>query len=314
MLKLKDIQPATLNRIRLWIIIIASLFTCLMFGLMYLTDVKFFHSNAPGYVILVIIVILIAFFIYKRETIDKTIKKLLLFLLIVSAIPIIAYLIADSFLYKNLGSDIYWFLADTTHGILLSVIVLFYLTYIHRIDQIIPGLLIIIMTGLILNRSGLEDEASVLLILGFFFLGISIIYAGIRSLWDYKDNRFIRWVFFSLALILAFSISTFLIKFGMWEAAHTSTLDFFGAIFFLVACLLLFAAMHFSNFIEWTRKQKQLFFRIFLIPMVFLLILFSLKFLLPGTPYQKLFFRGYTEKEKVFFDMKKYDLKEPEEK
>ncbi len=311
--KLKDIKPDTLNRIRLWIIIIALLFTCLIFSLMYFTDLKFFKGNAPGFAILVICVILIAFFIYKRETVDKTIKKLFLFLLIVSVIPIIASLFADSFLYKKLGSDIYWFIADTTHGILLSVIVLFYIIYIHRIDQIVPGLLIIIMAGLILNRSGLENEAIVLVILGFFFLGISIIYAGIRSLWDYKDNRFIRWVFFSLALILAFSISTFLIKFGMWEAAHTSTLDFFGAIFFLVACLLLFAAMPFSNFIEWSKKQKHLFYRIFLIPILFLLVLFSLKFLLPGNSYQKLFFKGYTEMEKVYFDMDKYVLDESKE-
>jgi len=298
--RLKDIKPATLNRIRLWIISISFLLFCLVFSLGYITDLEFFEGNAPGYLLFVICFILIALFLFKRETVDKTIKSVLLFLFLVSGIATLIILFADTFIYYNLSPDVYWMLADTSHATLVSVSILFYL-------------LVIIIAGLILNRIGMDDEAILLLILGFFFLGISIIYAGIRSFWDFKDNRFISSVFFSLALILAFCITTFLVKFGMWEAAHTSTLDFFGAIFFLGACLILFAAMPFSNFIEWTKRQKKLFLRVFLIPMAFLLILFSLKFLLPGNSYQKLFFKGYTEMEKVFFGMKKYDIKEPEE-
>jgi len=314
MFKLKNIDPRLLNRIRLWAMIIAFLSTCLMISIGYLTDLKFFEGNAPGYAILIICVILIALFLFKRETVDKPIKRVLLFLFLVSGIATLIILFADTFIYYKLSPDIYWMLADTSHAILISVSILFYLIYFTRIDLIIPGLIAIIVIGLILNRFGLEDEGIVLLILGFFFLGISIIYAGIRSFRDFKDNLFIRWVFFSLALILAFCITTFLVKFGMWEAAHTSTIDFFGAIFFLVACLLLFAAMPFSNFIDWTRKQKQLFYRLFLMPMIFLLLLFSLKFLLPETSYQKMFFKGYAEMEKVYFGMDKYELKEDKEK
>jgi hypothetical protein len=314
MFKLKNIEPATLNRIRLWAIIISFLSLCLIFSLMYLTDLKFFEGNAPGYAILVICVFLIVLFLFKRETVDKTIKRILFFLFFVSGIITLVFLLADRFLYDKLSNNVYWLLNDTFLATLITVCILFYLIYIHRIDLIIQGLIVVIIAGLILNRFGLEDEAIVLLILGFFFLVISIIYAGIRSLRDYKDNRFIGWVFFSLALILAFSITTILVKFGSWEAAHTSTLDFFGAVFFLVACLLLFAAMPFSNFIEWTKKQKQLFYRVFLIPMIFLLVLFSLKFLLPGISYQKLFFKGYTEMEKVYFGMDKYELEEIKEK
>ena len=111
------------------------------------------------------------------------------------------------------------------------------------------------------------------------------------------------------------SNAIFFVKFLQWEAASINTIDYVGVLCFIGACLLLFASLPFLDFIEWSRTQKRFFYRVFIIPMLFLFILFSLKFLIPGNAYQKLFFPGYKEKEekeKVYFNMKKYEIKEPD--
>lgn len=314
MQKLKNIKPARLNRIRSWLLTGFFLYFYVAISLSYISDLRFFTDVGFIYPLLVLSLVLAALFLFKSETVSKTMKRVLLFLLILSGSFMLLMTIPNTFLYNNLRGNLYRILTDTSIGTFTSAGILFYLIWFQRTDLSIPGLVAVIVTGLILNRViGTEDLAVTLLVFGFFFLIISMIYAGIRSLRDFKDNLFIGWVFFSLSLVLAFCLTPFLVKFFTWEAAHTTAFDFIGAIFFLVACLLMFAAMPFSNFIEWTGKQKGLFYRMFLIPMTFLLLLFSLKFLLPGTSYQKIFFKGYAEMEKVYFGMEKYEIEQPEE-
>jgi hypothetical protein len=177
----------------------------------------------------------------------------------------------------------------------------------------LPGLILVILVGLFLNRIGFKGPAGSILIFTFMLFTVSLLYIGFRSLVQFRNNRFMSRLLFSLGLVLAFCSISLLIKFAKWEAAHISAMDYLGAIVFLIACIILFAAMPFSNFIEWTKRQKKFFFRLVLTPMVFFLIMFSLKFLLPGDSYQKMFFKGFSEKEKTFFGMDKYTLEEQED-
>ena len=312
MFKLKNIKPTTLNRLR-WIFLIAPILWLVCFDAI---NISTNFSVWLGGMVIIILLLLVTIFsllmMVRKETISN---KIILFIIILACISGLIYLLARYAgpLWK-IDHTLYYFVIEVSSIIAISSVILLYIIYFRFVEVIMPLSLLIILAGLSLNRIGAENEAVVILFLGFGFISVGFIHAGIRSLRYFKGNSLIRRLLLVLGFILAFCSTIFLVKFSTWEAAYTSTLDFIGAIFFLVACLLLFATMPFSDFIEWTTRQKRLFYRVFLIPMIFFLVLFSLKFLLPGTSYQKLFFKGYAEKDKVFFGMKKYELKETEEK
>ncbi|MCK4344201.1 MAG: hypothetical protein KAX05_02865 [Bacteroidales bacterium] len=307
---MKNIEPAKLNKLRLLTLIVAFIFLAV-------TDIFFYTDLFPNLqvglenTVFVPYLFLITLILFKRETVSRNFKKVLISLVCISGLVVLYF--NYSKIYNELPYSLYWIITDVSKITLISVSILFYFLYLHKTDIFIPGLIMVILVGLFLNRIGLEYEAIILLLFGFGLFSVSLIYVSIRSLRDFLDNKFVGRLFFSIGVILAFCNATFFIKFSMYEAAYISTIDFFGAIFFLIACLLLFAFMPFSNFIEWSKRQKRLFYRLFLIPMIFLLLLFSLKFLLPGTTYQKLFFKGYAEKEKTYFGMDDYKIKKAEE-
>lgn len=308
--KFKNIEPARLNKLRFLTLIAAFIFMTVSYSF---GNANLFPNLGGGLGIIAFVayLFLITLILFKRETVSRNFMGVLISLVCVSG------LVASYFYFSNIINELpyslYWIINDVSVAAFISISILFYFLYLHKTDIVIPVLIIVILIGLFLNRVGLEGGEDVIIIFGFGLSSISFIYVSFRSLRDFLDNKFVGRLFFSIGLILAFCNATFFIKFNMWEAAHISTIDFFGAIFFLIACLLLFALMPFSNFIEWSKRQKQLFYRLFLIPMIFLLLLFSLKFLLPGTTYQKLFFKGYIEKEKTYFGMDDYEIKEAEE-
>ena len=280
MLKLKNIEPAKLNRIRLLALIVSSTFFAVSSSLYYSLSLS--TIGEVGITVLAIIAIIIYLFLiflmlFRRKTVSRNLIRVLISLVCISGLVFLYFEYSN--IYNELPYSLYWIITDVYSFTLISVIILFYFLYLHKTDIVIPILIMVILIGLFLNRVGLEYEANVIILFGFGLSSISFIYVSFRSLRDFLDNKFVGRLFFSIGLILAFCNATFFIKFYMWEAAHISTIstiDFLGAIFFLIACLLLFALMPFSNFIEWSKRQKQLFSRLFLIPMIFLLLLFSL--------------------------------------
>lgn len=310
MLKLKNIEPAKLNNLRLFTLIAAFIF-------MTVSD-SFGNANlfpnlevGLGITAFVVYLFLITLILFKRKTVSRNLIRVLISLVCISGLVFLYF--SYSNIYNELPDSLFWIIIDVFSITSISVSILFYFLYIHKTEIIIPGLIMVILVGLFLNRVGLEDEAMLLIFFGFGLSSISFIYVSYRSLRDFLDNKFAIRLFFSIGVILAFCNATFFIKFIMWEAAHISTIDFVAAIFFLIACILLFASMPFTNFIEWSKRQKRFFYRLIIIPMIFMLLLFSLKFLLPGTIYQKLFFKVYAEKEKVYFRMDDYKIEETEE-
>ncbi len=312
MSKIKDIKPATLNRFR-WIFFIAPiLWLSLIYGLDFLIDYPNWFESILIILLLLLVIILAILMMVRKETIAK---KIIRFMIILACVSGLIYLLARYVIpLWRIDRELDYVVREGSSVIAVSMFILLYIIYFRFVEIIMPLSILLILAGLLMNRIGAENEAVVILFLGFGFVSVGSIQASIRSLRYFEKNSFVRRLLLLLGFILAFCGAVFLVKFSSWEGAHTSTLDFVGAISFLAACLILFGAMPFSNFIEWTKKQKQFFYRVFLTTMVFFLVLFSLKFLLPGTSYQKLFFKGYAQKEKVFFGMKKYELKEPGEK
>ena len=308
--KLKEIDPEILNRLR-WIFLASSAFFLILIDALetFIGMNNWFDITAIINLLLLITILPILMMV-RKETINK---RIILFIIILACLFGLIYLFVKFVvpLWK-IDRTLDYFVREVSSIIAVSSVILIYIIYFRFVEIIIPLSILIILTGLFLNRIGAEYEAVTILFLGFGFITIGFIHASIRSLRYFKEINFVRRLLLFLGIILACCSAIFLVRFSSWEAAHTSKLDFFGAILFLAACLLLFAAMPFSNFIEWTKNQKRSFYRLFLIPMIFFLVLFSLKFLLPGTTYQKLFFKGYAEKEKVYFGMKKYELPEPE--
>jgi H+/Cl- antiporter ClcA len=100
----------------------------------------------------------------------------------------------------------------------------------------------------------------------------------------------------------------FFLKFTESRPAFISVYDIIGVVGFLLTCLALFIILPFSNFIEWSKSQKQSFKRLIIMPLILFLLIFSLKFLLPGNVYRKVFFKEYSEAKKIYFDMKDYEI------
>lgn len=301
--KLKEIEPLKLNKIRC-IFLILSIFVLVVLSFL----VEFYKIYGVGYdifsIILIVLVLMLTFLmIYKSKTISKPIVLFLFTLTILAGLLFLTF----EYLINLSNYDLYWVINDVTSASFIASIILLYIIHFRDIDKFIPWIILLILAGLMLNRIGV-DEAFIVIFLGLSFIVVSFIFVSLRSIKYFEDNRIAGRTFFFLGLILAFCNTTFLIRFLQWEAAHISPLDIVGAIFFLIGCLLIFASMPFTNFIEWSSEQKRLFFRAFLIPMVFLFLLFTLKLLLPGNVYQKMFFEGYKEKEKVFFNMDDYEI------
>jgi len=63
-----------------------------------------------------------------------------------------------------------------------------------------------------------------------------------------------------------------------------------------------------KDFIEWSKPQRQAFKRLIILPLILFLLIFSLKFLLPGNVYRKIFFKEYSETKKIYFEMKDYEV------
>lgn len=134
MLKLKNIEPAKLNRIRLSVLIFTYLFFCLADSIYYFTDIKYFADVGFIFTLMVLCLFLIALILFKRETISLTFKRVLFVLILISGLAVLIMAFTDTYLYYNLPRNLYWFLLDISHATLISVIILFYY-YLYSQDR-----------------------------------------------------------------------------------------------------------------------------------------------------------------------------------
>ena len=208
---------------------------------------------------------------------------------------------------EELGGEIlYLAIGMGTVGIFLLSTIYVLTCYLYFFNNIFLGLFAGIMSGFVLNRFGVEFGGFITgLCLFLSFYGF--IYLAIKSSKKSKENKQFTRLISVFSYVNSFIFLLLFFKFSSYQPAFTKSLDAIGVIVFLLATIALFISMPFSNFIDWLRSQRQTFYKVILLPFVFFLLVFSLRFLLPEATYRKIFFIEYSRTEKVHFWMEDYE-------
>lgn len=246
-------------------------------------------------------VALIILFIYKRSTINKAIRRTLLYLIPVSIAGnlIIAHLFDDSVVADYLAAGfLFTFLSATTVSII---------NYSDKIEWILSAFIPVLIIGFILNRIGMA-EGQYIIPFAFFVLSIGFFYYAFKTLLGNNSNRKAGRILSSFYIINGLLNALLFLKFCESQPAFFSFYDISGAILFIMACIALFIIMPLSDFVDWSIQMKKSFKRLVIMPLIIFLVIFSLKFLLPDNTYRRIFFKEYSEKKKDYFLMKEYEI------
>jgi hypothetical protein len=255
-----------------------------------------------GTLLILSLIIVVVLFIYKRSTIKSSLKRFLVYLVPISFFLVLIF----EYTFNDFDSSDYfsgYSQINLTLSLILSII-----NYIEKIESILIGLILVIIIGFILNTLGFTIEGQLIIFFSFFLSSVGFIYLSIRSLKLLKENRAKGSIFVFYYLIIGVLNVFFLIIFSSDRPDLQSIYDKTGVIIFLLACLTLFIALPFSDFIEWSRQQKASFKRLIILPFMLFLIVFSLRFLLPETTYRKIFSQDSPGTEIVHFGMQDYKV------
>jgi len=304
---MKEIKAKELDKIR-WILIITSyILIVLDVGL---DNLETFYNVLFAIVLILILIssiLAIIFLLIKNNTVTKGLRGSFIIVLILAGF---SYFFAE-YLYNTV--DIinfrqYFIILDSSAVIFFVSGTYCFISYLYRLEKILLSFIFIIVLGLVISRFTIDEARSVVAFMmalssiGFLYLAITII--------KRDDKRQFRMSVAPFYYVLAFCYAVLAIKYASYRPALTFTLDTVGVIIYLLSCIGIFIMLPFSNFIEWSKSQKQNFKRLLLIPYIFFFLVFSLKFLLPEQTYRKIFFQDYAAKEKVFFDLQEYDIDE----
>ncbi|KPK84489.1 MAG: hypothetical protein AMS27_09755 [Bacteroides sp. SM23_62_1] len=291
-----------------WILLL----TCIITGIIGVNISYYDSYDQPSIVRDIIIVGSIIIFVllcisvlYKRKTLPAKFKMVMYFsfTILVLILVLLEYLP----LYKIIDPESLWPISDSGAMILAYITVLNYLILINRLEILIPSFILVIVTGIIINRFGLNEAASPVLIGGFILSAAGFIILAVKSFISVRENRFFVILFSVYCLIITSCYILFMVRFTEYYPARSATIDTIAVIIFLLACVGLLISMPFSNYIGWKKEHQSLFKRVVLIPLVFVFIIFSLKYLLPENTYRNLFFRQFRG-DKIHFWMYDYEL------
>jgi hypothetical protein len=200
------------------------------------------------------------------------------------------------------------YLQDLITMILLASFILACICYLEKIEIILIGLLVATLMGFVLNRAGIEAGGIIIIPLGFLFSSIGFIYLTFKAIFKRDRNITFRRISILFCGIISVLNILFLIKFSEYRPALANIYDTIGVFIFLFGSFALLIILPFSNFTEWVESQKTSFKRLILIPFLFFLLIFSLKFLLPENTYRKIFYKEYGAKGVEHFRMKDYEI------
>lgn len=163
----------------------------------------------------------------------------------------------------------------------ISVIVIY-----KKIDISILLLMAFSFVGLFFKKMHWPGSGS-LIILGWAVPAILFLFIFYKRITEYEKskNRFLNFFknFICATITINFLGATF--KVQHWPGGNL--LMYIGLATSILSILILVFLLPNSNFLEWTKEHKKLFFRAFLIPLIYLSLLTSLSFVFPKT-FEKL--------------------------
>lgn len=187
-----------------------------------------------------------------------------------------------SFLGDPIAAGIFFLISG------VIIISLFFVVITRKVELIIFYFLIISLFGIIFKYFHWPG-ASVMITSGFIIPGILfffIIYQNISE-YDARTNRFLN--FFKNFICLTLIVSFLGLNFKMMHWPGGNLLKTISLPMFLLSIVSLVFLLPGSNFIEWSKELKRMFYRALLIPLFYMTIITAMANVFPDT-FKNIFF------------------------
>lgn len=186
----------------------------------------------------------------------------------------------------------------------------FYLIVSNRkVDMFIFIMMIVALLGMVMKANHLPLSGLIMTI-GYSMpacLFLFIFYKRITE-YDSRINRFLN--FFKNFICGTLTVCFLGIVFKMQHWPGGDLLRYIGLPLSILTIFIIVFLLPGSNFIEWTKEHKRMFYRAFLIPLIYLSIFFSLAIVFPST-FQKIFYSKRYYSTHPFY-IEKYDIPDKE--
>jgi hypothetical protein len=138
----------------------------------------------------------------------------------------------------------------------------------------------LVIVGLFYKNQHWPFSAS-LVALGASVLAIFAWYNAFKFIYTFRKNVFLRWFGSVSQFVVVFFMIGYLYKFEQWP--YGDLILSAGSFLFVFSILALVFTLPFSDYVSWTDVDRKVFFRTILIPLVFILIIFTLFYVFPDT-------------------------------
>ena len=187
---------------------------------------------------------------------------------------ILPALIAFSYAFRN------------NNPIMITSLVIIVLYFYYLIFSSFKNFYNIPIVGIIFAIIGMAFKfqhwpgAGALLLIGLSCLAFGALYSSYNIVRTIKISKFLKWYGLFIGIILcAFSMGL-LFTLQHWPLANI--ISYISIYFFIVAILAMAFILPSSNYIDWVKKEKKIFYRSVIIPMIFIICLSSLVYFFPN--------------------------------
>lgn len=119
--------------------------------------------------------------------------------------------------------------------------------------------------------------AGVLLVFGLAGLAFGSLYSSFKIKKNVKSSNFLKWFGFAIGFVLfAFSLGV-MAKIQHWP--YGGIISYISIFFIVISIMALVFTLPSSNYIDWSKEDKKIFYRSIITPMVFLILLSSYLFI-----------------------------------
>jgi len=139
--------------------------------------------------------------------------------------------------------------------------------------------LVLIFTAIFLRTYRIPPW-HLLVVIGFSGIAFISFYSAFYFLKKFDHNKFLRYIGFSSGIIL-----TFIFMGQMWKMMHWPVAGFIQTVGVILFTPYLFAFMLLlpgSGYVNWSKPDRVVFFRVIIIPMIFIWFLIIIMYVLPG--------------------------------
>jgi len=152
--------------------------------------------------------------------------------------------------------------------------------YTKRYYNVFFFLIALITLGIFFKRQHFPG-AGVMLTLGALISAVCFFILGIKSLSQFKKNRFLRWFGFFVNIVFSICFTGFIFKMQHWPGGNIFVIC--GTILYVLSILVFVFTLPGSNYLEWNKLSKKFFYRVIILPMIWLFIMTALVNAFPET-------------------------------